>query len=216
MNMKTIPSPKHCPLPSLPDICVTKPEVFIIESLYPEDEVQNRFEGRTLANLLRLSGKSPRYFYFHDNAELPYIIALFRQSQYRYLHFSCHGDATDVITRSGNIPYMEFSNLFKGHLQLRRVFFSACELGNELFTEVMGGNNKGMHSIVAPAERIFFAQAAAIYHTLYLSLFAKDKKNMSHHEIISKLKSITPLFPVSFHFSGFSPTSKKWNHQTIK
>jgi hypothetical protein len=54
------------------------PEVFILESLSLKDEREHRLEGGALADMLRLSGKNPKY---------------------RYLHFSCHGDTNKICLR---------------------------------------------------------------------------------------------------------------------
>jgi hypothetical protein len=40
----------------------TKPEVFIIESLKFEDEVENLFEGKLISEMLALSDKGCKYY----------------------------------------------------------------------------------------------------------------------------------------------------------
>ena len=168
-----------------------------------------------MANMLRLSGKNPKYYYFQDENELPYLVHLFRQSQYRYLHFSSHGEPNEILTTNGSISYMRFAAIFKRHLILRRMFFSACELGNDLFTEVLAGSNNGMHSIAAPIHQIYFHDAAAIWNVLYLSLFQLEGTKMKHRQIIEKLIAIRKLFPVDFHFSGYNSNTNKWHYHTI-
>src|SRR4051812_7684564 len=80
------------------------PEVFIIESLRFEDEEKGFFEGRILAEVLRMCGKSPEYFYFRTSAELVALAELFEKSKSRYLHISCHGTATEIETTLDRIP----------------------------------------------------------------------------------------------------------------
>ena len=41
----------------------TKPELFIIESVDPDDEGNGRFEGIIISSILKLHGKLPRYRY---------------------------------------------------------------------------------------------------------------------------------------------------------
>lgn len=70
----------------------SKPEVFIIESLELEDEKRNCFEGKILSQILYLSGKKSIYYYIRKKRELEEIVSEFHQSEYRYLHISCHGN----------------------------------------------------------------------------------------------------------------------------
>ncbi len=48
----------------------TIPQVFIIESLTLKDEEEERFEGRILKQILRLSGKESAYYYIRTRREL--------------------------------------------------------------------------------------------------------------------------------------------------
>jgi hypothetical protein len=190
-------------------------DVFIIESLSNEDERLQRFEGQRLANLLTLCGKNPRYFYFRSKDELPHILKLFELSKYRFLHVSCHGSDSQIETTSESLSYNEFAAYFKDTLKLKRVFLSACELGNEIFSETLAGVNKGMHSVVAPAEPIDFDHAAAIWGAFYVSAFANNVKAMSGDDIRMRIEKLCALFPVNFHISTYSPVPDRWNHTTI-
>jgi hypothetical protein len=201
--------------PSFPKIQYTKPEVFIIETLRQDDEQSRRYEGSQLAEMLRLSGKNPKYHYFQEERELPHLVALFRESQYRFLHFSCHGSPTEIFTTNGSISYLRFAQIFSKHLILRRLVVSACELGNNLFAEVLAGHNKGMHSILAPVQKIRFDHAAAIWNAFYVSLFTENDGAMTHNQIVARLKALRQLFPVDFHFAGYDSVKDKWKHQII-
>lgn len=199
----------------VPDIQHTVPEVFIFESLSKRDEKEKKFEGQILADMLRLAGKNPKYYYFQSEDELPHLLGLFRQSKYRYLHISAHASNTDINTTEGAISYARFAELFKGHLRLRRLFFSACQVGNKKFVDLVAENNKGMHSIVAPAEDIRFDHAAAIWSSFYISIFSENKKAMKRSDIEKRIIALTSLFPVDFFFAAYSPTKDIWNYHTI-
>ena len=69
----------------------TVAEVFIIESLSLIDEGKERHEGEVLANVLKMCGKKPLYYYIRTKAELAMLAEEFEASGYRYLHLSCHG-----------------------------------------------------------------------------------------------------------------------------
>lgn len=197
------------------EIVTTTADVFIIESLTKGDEDRHRYEGQRLAELLRLSGKNPKYFYFQSKDELPYLLELFKLSKYRYLHVSCHASSNVISTTNENLTYAEFASIFKGFLKLRRIFFSACELGNELFTECLAATNKGVHSVVAPAEEIDFDHAAAIWAAFYVSVFARNSKAMSGKDIRLRIEILCKLFPVDFHVSIYQPKLDTWRHTKI-
>lgn len=190
-------------------------DVFIIESLGAIDEDKHRHEGLQLAQLLRLSGKNPKYFYFQSKEELPHLLELFKLSGYRYLHISCHASLEKIETTNDMISYYEFAKICKDYLKLRRVFFSACELGNHLFSSCLAATNKGMHSIVAPAEKIRFEHAAAIWSAFYISIFSKNEESMSAYDIKETVKILCSLFPVDFHISTYLPYNDTWDHITI-
>jgi hypothetical protein len=132
------------------------PEVFILESLSFADEEAQRYEGKILCDILRMCGKKPKYFYFRTDIELIELVTLFRNSGYRYLDVSAHGSATGINTTLGVITYARFAEIFGGHLKNRRIFLSACSVGNDLFVTHMQAANKGMYSIAAPVDDIEF------------------------------------------------------------
>lgn len=195
---------------------MTVADVFIVESLAKEDEREHRFEGQRLADLLRMSGKNPKYFYFQSFNEIPHILQLFKLSNYRFLHVSCHASLTKLCATHDEIDYAGFAALTKDFLKLRRVFFSACEVGNELFSTLIAAQNKGMHSIVAPAQKIYFDHAAAIWGAFYVSIFANAGDGLSGEEIKSRFRTLCQLFPVDFHVSTYRPKPDNWSHETIQ
>ena len=194
----------------------TIPDVFIIESLKKRDERVKRFEGQIIADILRLSGKNPKYYYFQSANEIPHLLALFRQSRYRYLHISSHANKSSIATTNGGLSYAEFAGLFKGHLMQKRLFFSACQVGNQKFlNEISKGNNK-MYSVVAPAENIDFDHAVAIWAAFYVSMFAENERAMKSSYIKERIKALTSLFPVDFFYATYNSKAKEWSSETIK
>lgn len=196
----------------------TNPDVFIIESLSVDDERHGRYEGRILSNILRLSGKNPKYFYIQKQDELKHVVKLFELSNYRFLHISCHGTDNSVMIGENTLTYTDFCNYFSKTLKLKRLFLSACELGNELFSSVMAGaKNKGMHSIVAPAQKVRFDEAAAIWAAFYVSSFAYSQVEMKSDGMLTRIRTLCSLFPVDFHVSTYrSAPNDEWKHQTVK
>jgi hypothetical protein len=199
----------------IPDIQNTIPEVFIIESLTDDDEKEKRYEGQILYDMLRLAGKDPQYAYIKKESQLQHIVGLFRESQYRFLHISSHANKTHIGMKFGNLTYDQFSSIFEGHLQLRKLFFSACEVGNESFINSMSKKNNSMHSIVAPTNKIQFDHAAAIWSALYTSLFAEKTDSMKGVDIEKRLRTLKGLFPVEFFFGTFDSVNMKWKNRII-
>ena len=200
---------------SVPDIQHTLPQVFIFESLSDEDEQTKRFEGQMLCNMLWLAGKNPKYYYFQSAEELPHLVGLFRQSRYRYLHFSTHASGTEIGIRNGAVTYSRFAEIFGGHLSLRRLFFSACQIGNLDFVRTIAARNKGMHSIVAPVENIRFDHAAALWSSFYISMFTDNENAMKRSGIVAKLKALRALFPVDFFLAAYRSESDNWELSMI-
>lgn len=194
---------------------LTEPDVFIIESLNVNDENAERFDGLLLAKLLKWAGKNPRYFYFEDVDELPHIMKIFDQTKCRFLHISCHGTTDSVITRRGIVDYNEFSSKLAKHLVLKRLFCSACELGNANFVTAISNNNKGMHSIVAPCNKIEFCHAATLWNAFYMAMFTNSKNTMTHKGISDALSKISSLFPIKLQLSTYNSVADKWGHEKI-
>jgi len=200
----------------LPPIQKSTPEVFILESLSFKDEEAQRNEGRILCDILRMCGKTPKYFYFRTEVELIELVTLFRNSGYRYLHISAHGSAAGINTTLGDITYARFAEIFGGHLNNRRIFLSACSVGNDLCGKCMQAANKGMYSIAAPAGDIEFRHAAALWSALYVRMFSLDSGGMKSKEIHHALTQMCGLFDIRFFWSYHDSKNNKWVNKTIE
>jgi hypothetical protein len=211
----------------------TYPDVFIIESLRDEDELSSNFEGLRIAKALRLAGMIPKYFYIHDKKELALLVPLFRQSGYRYLHFSCHGSAEGFDLQRDFLSFKEFANIFSGALPLRRLFVSACSTGERELIDELHKSTRGIQSVIAPAVDISFHHANMIWAALYVSLLEEDDGNMRHSAITEKMRTILKLFPwaekkdsiaMEFMFAGYNsvmdqgavPRPEAWTIEILK
>jgi hypothetical protein len=192
----------------------TVPEVFIIESLKLTDEAKERREGAVLSAVLRMCGKNPLYYYIRTQAELKLMAKEFEKSGYRYLHVSCHGDATSLDTTLDSVGYTDFAAIFRGRLKNRRLFVSACSAGNPLFAEVVGGTNKELISVAAPAKDIQFDHAVAFWSSFYVKTFSMNTKSMNSDRIVVVLKPLAALFGEPVHFSRKDKRGK-WIHEVI-
>ena len=81
------------------DVC----DLFIIESC---NRSANDFlpEGTQLVESLLRIGKQPIFVSVKNEDELARALEMFKASNYRYLHLSCHGsDSSLTLSESGNL-----------------------------------------------------------------------------------------------------------------
>lgn len=193
----------------------THPEVFIIESLTLEDESKNRYEGKILADVLRMCGKDPKYYYFRTKDELYMLADLYRKSDYRFLHISCHGDLYNIHTTLESVSYSEFALIFSGVLKNRRLFVSACDVGNELFSGIVFSKNKGMYSIACPTTKILFEHAVALWSAFYVKLFSENMEFVKNDAITFALTQLCDLYGVNFHFAWHNTKHQRYVYNEI-
>ena len=179
----------------------TIPDVFIIESLDPDDEGNGRFEGSILSHMLRLHGKTPRYRYVRTRKQFETAIKQFAKSNYRYLHISAHADEEGMCTTNQDeIDYDELAELLKPHLSNKRLFLSACSMTHDaLAAEILPGS--GCYSVVGPTENIAFTDAAIMWSAIYHLMFTKSATAMKHAELKRQLQRVTKLFgaPLAYY-----------------
>lgn len=166
----------------------TRPEVFILESLGLADEKKERQEGQFISHILKLLRKEPIYYYFRTESEFENLLEVFKESKYRYLHLSCHGDSTNFFTTFGKISFKEFGGIVRPHLGKKRLFLSACACTREpLAREVLQGSE--CLSLIGPSEDIAFDDAAVLWATFYHQVFNVDDSRM----IIGVIKPILEM-----------------------
>ena len=200
---------------NIPPVQKTKPEVFIIESLNIDDENKDLFEGKVLSQTLRMCGKKPIYYYCRTKEELQLLLLMFRESGYRYLHLSCHGGPLSLETTLDSINYTELSEMMTGLLKNRRLFVSACEAGNELFSTSISSRNKGMYSIAAPSVNIRFDYAVAFWSAFYVRIFSLGETAMRRKGIRLEVQKLVKFFYAEFHWSYYDAKNDRWSHEYL-
>lgn len=187
---------------------MTKSEVFIIESLDWDDELEERYEGRILTDILRLSGKSPLYYYVRTKQELKEVMKRFQSSNYRYLHLSCHGDAESVATTLDDVYFEELGQIINPYLNKRRLFVSSCEVVNKDLAKTII-QPSGCSSIAGPTEEVYFSDAAILWASFYKLAFDRDSKRMNPDAIRCILSKLANLFRVQVAY--FGKTTKSYS-----
>jgi len=105
--------------------------------------------------------------------------------------------------------------MFSGHLILRRLFFSACEIGNDQFINEVTQRNRGMHSIVGPENVVGMDHSVAMWTSLYISLFAENEDRVTHARIKERISALVTLFPMRLKIATYNPTYDTWNKEVI-
>lgn len=185
------------------------PNVFIIESLDFEDEKNNRFEGKFLSQILQLGGKESLYYYIRTKKELQKVLEIFENSDYRYLHISCHGNKNSLFTTLDNLPFSEFATLINPHLNEKRLFVSACSAVNDDLAEVIIPKS-GCFSLIIPINDIGFHDAAIIWASFYHIMFKENPNRMKRKDILPALRNIVNTFEISLNYfsNSISPYKK--------
>jgi hypothetical protein len=148
----------------------TKFSLYIIESLKFPDEKQNRLEGKILRDILQLSGHKVEYLYIRTRRELQVAVRRFHLSRRRYLHISCHGDASTIRLTLDRLTFDEFASDVTPFLAGRRLFLSACAVVNEnLARHIIPPS--GCHSVIGPSDSIYFDDAVLMWASFYHLMF---------------------------------------------
>lgn len=178
---------------------MARANVFIIESLRFVDEENDAFEGRFLSQILHLSGKESIYYYVRTKKELKEVLKRFHKSDYRYLHLSCHGNEEEIRTTIDPISFSEFSQLAKPYLKDKRLFISACSAVNHKLADAVIRSCQ-CFSIIGPANKVPFGDAAIIWASFYHLVFREDAMRMRRADIMTTLKSIAKTFVVPMNY----------------
>ncbi|MER9439188.1 hypothetical protein [Mesorhizobium sp. M0618] len=142
---------------------LTRPDIFIIESLGPDDEGNGRLEGPIIARVARLHGKHPIYRYVRTRKDFRKAIKAFLRSNFRYLHISAHADHEGIVTTNlDEISNRELAEMLGNSFADRRLFLSACSIVHkDMATEIIPTTQ--CYSVVGPRRDIGFAEAAVFW-----------------------------------------------------
>ena len=186
----------------------TVADVFVIESLDPDDEGNGRLEGSSISHLLRLHGKNPKYRYVRTKKDFVRAIKEFGASNYRYLHISAHGDENGLCTTNlDDLSYIELGALLKGHLRGRRLFISACSVVHFKMALPPITLAKAF-SVVGPEEDIEFHDAVVMWNLIYHLLLKKNTKAVSGGALKEVLNNVQSVLGVKLAYYRRSKSAK--------
>jgi hypothetical protein len=186
----------------------TIPEVFIIESLSPDDVANERKEGDLIARILLTGGRNPEYRYVESREQFDEAIRNFADGNYRYLHISSHGAEDHFLFHFDVMDFNRFGSSVRHLLENKRVFVSACETVNhenhELANVIL--RDTGCYSLIGSAEPINFDDAAMFWSTFYYLAYQNQDEEITIKRdlIVQLLKKLTDLYPVEMNYYSFS------------
>jgi hypothetical protein len=185
----------------------SKPEVFIIESLKLDDEKNNWFEGKILADMLNLSNKKCIYYYIRTKKEFIEILDEFYMTDYRYLHLSCHANKKEMGTTFDGIPFTELGDIFKDIGEDRRIFLSACSMANQsLANEIIPKSR--CYSILGPSTTIDFDDAAIFWTSFYHLMFKHNPRVMKRETVLSNAEKVAKILGIKLNYFGRKSNNK--------
>jgi len=178
---------------------MSKPELFIIESLEFDDEKKQLFEGRVISQILHLSDKKSIYYYIRTKAELSKVLDIFKECDYRYLHISSHGSRDAMHTTIDEIPFDDLVKMLRPVLYRRRLFLSACAMTNVNLAKKMMPKS-GCFSMVGPKKAVDFNDAAILWASFYHLMFKSNAKVMKHEQLEKNVQNVSSIFKVPLNY----------------
>jgi len=184
---------------------MTEPKVFIIESLGFKDEKKNLFEGQIISSILSLSKIESQYYYIRTKKEFEKVLGLFYDSNYRYLHISCHGgeNKDSIWTTLDEIHFEELGDLLEVNLYNKRLFLSACSVVNKRLAEQVI-QKANCYSIIGPKHDIEFRDATIMWASFYHLMFKNDATRMGREALTKNLQKIVDAFGQEMNYFSIS------------
>lgn len=187
----------------------TKPQIFIIESLEFEDEASGLYEGKAVSRILALSGKDCHYVYIRTKAEFEEVLEQFWDSQYRYLHLSCHGSSSSMDTTLDSISFPELGEILSPYLEKRRLFVSACKMSCRALADHLIPKT-GCISLLGPSAKPYIADAAIFWASFYHSIFRLNPNAINEERLLKTARGFSKAFSIPLNYFG-----QRGNHVPI-
>jgi hypothetical protein len=173
--------------------------IFIIESMDEENEFNEKLDGKVLKQILELCGIPNHYMYLRTSLELEYAMTLFRQSDYGFLHISCHGNEKGLCLSLDDLTFEELGDIIGPYLQYRRLFLSACKAACFQFAERFIPRHH-CYSVMGSPESIDYDKAAIFWSSYYYLMYRDDQQRMWQRNIIPTLSNVTRTFSESLNY----------------
>lgn len=173
--------------------------VFIIESMDWENERNGKLDGLALKTILDLSDIPNDYIYIRTRIEFEHAIDLFKDSDFGFLHMSCHGSDEGLIFTIDEIEFADLELIIGPSLKYRRLFLSACKVACFALAEYFIPKHH-CYSIMGSPGAIDYDKAAIFWCSYYYLMYRDDKIRMWQRNIIPTLKNITRTYSETLNY----------------
>ncbi|HII4333219.1 TPA: hypothetical protein ACY4P8_004670 [Vibrio parahaemolyticus] len=141
-------------------------EILIIESRSAEDIYDDRYEGATLKDVLKLQGISAKHFEVVDKGYFEKAIKYASKEHIKYVHFSGHGSPEGIALTNDFITWKEFDQMAWPHLKGTCLCFSSCDVAKGVL-EVFEYHKSFCNAIIAPTRPITWGEGLVSFSALY-------------------------------------------------
>ena len=173
--------------------------VFIIESMRSDDELNGKLDGKILKEILELCSIPNEYHYIKTKLELSDVIKRFSETDFGFLHLSCHGDAECFALTCEDVKFEELGIIIGEHMKYRRLFLSVCKTARfELAKYFIPKHH--CYSIVGTPNSIAIDKAAIFWSSFYYLMYSKDKVSMKQVDILPTLLNLTNIFQMKLNY----------------
>ncbi|MCK0109549.1 hypothetical protein MWU58_09605 [Flavobacteriaceae bacterium S0825] len=188
--------------------------VFIIETLKLKDEKKGNLDGQVLKDILDLCDIPNEYYYIRTRQELEEIIIEFEASEFRYLHFSCHANDSQIGFTFESLFFSEFEEIIGEYLNNKRVFMSACKASNFEFAKTLIPRT-GCTSLIGSPDKINFDKSSVFWSSFYHLMNENDSDRMGQPEIKKVLQSLVNIHNIPINYYSFIRNNKKELNQNL-
>ena len=145
---------------------MAKNEILIIESRSANDIYDDRYEGETLKEVLKLQGISAKHFEVVNKAYFEKAIKYAANENIKYVHFSGHGCEDGIELTDGFITWKEFDQIAWPHLKDTCLCFSSCDVANGV-EEIFEYHKSFCNAVIAPTRPITWGEGLVAFSALY-------------------------------------------------
>jgi hypothetical protein len=173
--------------------------IFIIESMDWDNESRGKLDGYILKSILDLCDIPNQYLYIRTRQEFEHAMKLFEETDYGFLHLSCHGNESRIFLTMDEIKFEDLGAILGPYLKYRRLFLSACKAACFSLAEYLIPRHH-CYSIMGAYGTIDYDKAAIFWSSYYYLIYRDDQERMWQKDIIPTLKNITKTFSEALNY----------------
>ncbi len=166
--------PNQSPLPSEP--AGSSPvKVLIVESLSPEDLMDDWREARATADVLRTLGIKSVCQSARSVEDLKSLCKMFKTGKFDVLHIACHGCKDGIGVSDGSlVSWVQFVEMLGDGIQGKMIVISACDGGCSELPKLFAAVQSRPNEIVGPAGKVAWDRLLIGIQVFYRAVFPYD------------------------------------------